>query len=173
MELHGMTSVKFGLENCETIYVPYQCFESLNASINDDGLIEDFECHIIDNGLSDYDVTYEGNTTCPIVRLSHNDITSITFIYDDRTEYHEVMWGDDNWGQSNERQSSTLLSYKEVCVLIEDLPDSSYMKDIFAFLETYEDYVTVQQIRDSLMSLDEATRRRVNDCPSLICALRQ
>lgn len=174
MNQDGLISVEFGLENCEVVIVPYECFQSMDVVINADNIITHFNCHIFDNGHCKYAFTFEGNSTSPIARLAeYDDIVSICFVYEGRSEDHYVLWGDDDNFQSNERQSSELKSYKEAHIFIKDLPPSSFVKNIFSMLDVYEDDTTVKQIRDGLESLDGQTLSRIKNMPALICALRQ
>lgn len=123
--------VKFLLENCESIIVPYECFKEFDDSNGE------YNFTIKDNGCIDYGETFSSNEKTPLQRLNHyDDIVKIYVKYDDDTEsiirpdwYYENEW--DN-PQNNQYQKSELLSFNELHISISKNNYTLSLSDVFS-----------------------------------------
>ena len=132
--------ITFVLENCESITVPYQCFSNFEFTIDDmtkkhDRYIKTLNCVINDNGSIEYGMTYDGNMTSPIKRLSEcEDICWVYIIYNDKSkEEHYVNWCDDDNENSNDNQTSRLIDYHTIEIKIAPYVPKCSLIDIFNF----------------------------------------
>lgn len=134
--MKNIKSVKFVLENCEVLVIPFECFKKFNIVENNKNKNEIFifECVIEDNNKSEYITTWSRNTTSPIQRLGqYNDICHIDIIYMDGAskEYH-VPWYDSN-PNSNKNQSSKMLDYKTVSIRIKPYIQKYSISEVLKF----------------------------------------
>lgn len=101
---------KFILENCETVWVPQECFISFEANCTKDGY--ELEAHIIDDCNLD---GYLFDTKSPLQRLNcRPDICSIELeLINGEDVELDLVWNAEGY-QDNNFQSSQLFSYKEL-----------------------------------------------------------
>lgn len=102
--------VKIILENCETVWIPQNCFINFEAKYTNDGY--EIEAHIVDKGNLD---GYLFDTKSPLQRLHHRpDICSIELelVNGDDIDL-DLVWNPENY-QDNSFQNSQLFSYKEL-----------------------------------------------------------
>lgn len=136
----------FGLENCEGIIIPYDCFKGLSinnstdiSSLKNDDVIRYMECDITDNGKMEYSMTHEGNDIYPLTRLSeYEDMTSVDIIYEDDTEIKlRVQWYDEDNPYCNRNHNSNQvtnkLNYNAIHIEIEPFIQKYTIQEVFEF----------------------------------------
>ena len=140
-------SIKFVLENCESISVPYECLDKFEyvadkTKTDEDhtGYITNLDCIVKDNGNMEYGMTWDGNETTPIQRLNkYNDICWIDIFYEDGLkENYGVNWyydEDDEYcnSQNNENQTNKLINYKTLHIIVKPYVPKYSIMDIFDF----------------------------------------
>lgn len=116
----NVVAIYIGFENMEGYTIPSECIQRLTFKRLEEKICE-FSCHVVDNGK--IDSSWGDNKSTFAQRVSeYNDITSITFICEDGTEYgYSTVWyygeNEEDWykyDQINEYQKTTFHSYKEV-----------------------------------------------------------
>lgn len=116
----NVVAIYIGFENMEGYTIPSECIQRLTFKRLEEKICE-FSCHIIDNGKIDSSWGDKESTFAQRAN-KYNDITDITFIYEDGTQYEfSPVWyygeNDEYWyqyDQTNEYQKTTFHSYKEV-----------------------------------------------------------
>lgn len=102
--------VKFILENCETVWIPQECFNDFETNYTNDGY--ELEAHIIDNCNLD---GYLFDTKSPLQRLNcRPDICSVELELVNGEEVElALVWSPEGYSDNN-FQTSELFSYKEL-----------------------------------------------------------
>ena len=136
--------VQFVLENCESITIPYQCFDKFEITTDDiknddtqDGYIKTLDCTIKDHGNIEYGGIIFVKDISPIKRLSnYNDITWIYIYYKDKSQkkyYTNWYDGDKYYNEDNKNQTSELIDYRTINVKIAPYILRYSLADIFEF----------------------------------------
>lgn len=113
-ELNKMNvkGIEFVFENCESIYVPIECFKNFIA-INGE-----VKFKIVNNGNIEYSYTWGDNITNPIERISDKDITGIFLKFEEEKNNKTQIDFNYSIGQYNEYQLNNIIDYKTIEVLI-------------------------------------------------------
>lgn len=113
-ELNKMNvkGIEFVFENCESIYVPIECFKNFIA-INGE-----VKFKIVNNGNIEYSYTWGDNITNPIERISDKDITGIFLEFEEEKNNKTQIDFNYSIGQYNEYQLNNIIDYKTIEVLI-------------------------------------------------------
>jgi len=134
--MNNIKNVKFHLENCESILVPFECFKEFKIIENNKNPNEIFifECIIVDNGKVNYSTTWHNNITSPIYRLSqYNDICYIIITYNDGSiKEYSVRWYD-NDPHNNKNQTSKMHDYKTIHIKIKPYIKKYTIDKVFKF----------------------------------------
>ena len=140
----NLKGVQIVFENCESMFIPTNCIKQLKYEMeeytDDDNiknLITKLDCIIENNGS----ITKPGFTkeckTSPIQRINqYNDITYFDFVYkDDSKDSNYVHWYNDEYGycQNNNGQSSELLRYNKIHIIVKPYIPKYSINEIFQF----------------------------------------
>lgn len=139
--------VRFGLENCESILIPFECFKEFYYDKDNNEVISLY-CTVKDNSNIDY-VGFDNSMT-PIQRLAqNNDITHVNITYEDgSSEKLSVNWFDDYNPDSNESQVSELINYSEIHIQIRtklQTLDDKLNKVCSILKQSYEDKLELEE----------------------------
>lgn len=119
MNKKEIKEIKFVFENCESIIVPYRCFNKFILDLKENGDVSYFKCIVKQDYDIDYISTWSENYTSPFERLKGQDICWIDVIYIDETiEKHSCgsLWGSN--ANYNENEHSEMLTYKDLSIEI-------------------------------------------------------
>ena len=119
-------SVEFILENCESVWIPQNCFKYFKLNETNDGY--EMEAHIIDNGSLD---GYLFDTKSPLQRLNcYSDICHINLkLANGEAINISPVWCPED-DQNNNFQSSKLISYKEIVISINKYEKELSIRDV-------------------------------------------
>ena len=100
-------------ENCESIYIPMNCFKEFIYIENE------LFFKVINDGEIEYTESWMDIKNNPIDRIAHNDITNIYFLNENKDIINnidiEYLF---EYGEENMYQESNVINYKEVEVII-------------------------------------------------------
>ena len=125
--------IELVLENCETIIIPFGCFDNFEFTTGDskrddtcDGYIKTLVCTINDHGNIDYGMTFCTDIS-PIKRLSeYNDITWIYIYYKDKSSKRYYI-------NDCKNQISKLIDYRTIEIKIAPYTPKYSLADTFEF----------------------------------------
>ncbi|GEM_PF-3308584 len=130
----NIKEIEIGLENCESVIIPFDCFKEFDYISKDDTHISVLTCLIEDNGKSEYSSTFMNSKISPIQRLAkYDDIAYIEIHFVNGTSsFLYVIWhdGDDD---NNKNQKSQLISYKEISIEIKPYIKTYSVTELFEF----------------------------------------
>ena len=140
MESKKIKEIRFGLENMESVIVPYECFKDLSINkktnlnvLKEGNIVYTMACDITDNGKIEYGYSFD-NEVYPLIRLSKlNDICYVDVVYEDLTKIElKVDWGNESccYGNNNINQTINKVNYNAIHI------------DIIPFVQTY----TIQEV---------------------------
>lgn len=121
--MENIKTVEFVLENCESVIVPYDCFEEFKIDgmmIEEKRFIYKLNCLIKMDKNIIYGATWSGNNKHPFYRLyEENDITQIKINYDNNTKKEfDIEWGGLFCTNTNEHQVNNLIDYNTLHIHI-------------------------------------------------------
>ena len=130
----------FGLENMESVIVPYECFKGLTINNNEEldllknhDTIYNMKCDITDNGKIEYGYSFE-NEIYPLTRLEiKEDICHVDIIYEDNTKIElTVRWG--QWDcNNNSNQINSKINYNSIHIEIKPYIKQYTIQEVFEF----------------------------------------
>ena len=133
----NLKAIEFVFENTESMCIPIECINKLDFEIdnNNKNVFTYLNCVIKNNGSIK---SYPDDSTSPILRLSKwDDICNCNFIFKNGLpEDHSIEWYvEDNpyiIEQSNKGQSSNLLRYNIIEILIKPYIPTYTIQEIFS-----------------------------------------
>ena len=132
---NNIKEIKFVLENCESINIPYECFDKFEFTTDSDNeYIQTLNCTITDNGKIEYGMTYDGNITSPVQRLNkYRDICCVNIIYNDESTVEgNIKWHDNIDNEDmNDNQTNELIDYRTINIKIVPFIPKYSLIDIF------------------------------------------
>lgn len=109
----GVKYIEIIFENCESIYIPINCFKEFIYIENE------LFFKVINDGEIEYTESWMDIKNNPIDRIAYNDITNIYFLNENKDIINsidtEYLF---EYGEENIYQESNVINYKEVEVII-------------------------------------------------------
>lgn len=143
--LKYLKGIQIVFENCESIFVPIQCIKQLKYKMEDykgnsdiKHLITNLDCIIENDGSITRNPNFSNNES-PIQRINrYNDITYFDFTYKDESQdSNYVHWYSDKDSycdsQSNVNQSSELLRYNKIHIIVKPYIPKYSINELFQF----------------------------------------
>lgn len=161
----NIKEIEIGLENCESVIIPFECFKKFDYTPKDDTHIETLTCLIEDNGNFKYSSILMDSKISPMQRLAeYNDISYIEIYFEnDTSKFFYVVWNDGDL-DNNKNQKSQLLSYKEISIEIKPYIETYSVVEIFKFPNgtkfkiidevKYVNWKSVLFIQDGILKLE-------------------
>lgn len=156
--MKNIKSIELVFENCEGVIIPIECFEEFYIEdldkLKNEDTIKSLRFKIKDNGDIEYTTSWSNNIISPLQRISRdNDITNIYIKYEDETEIQLFPnWYDNGYcgSQYNEIQTSELISYNELELIINPNVKTYSLKDV---LEYFDNGVKIKDSKDSIYTI--------------------
>jgi len=131
--------IRFGLENMESVIVPYECFKGLSinkktdlSTLKEGNIVYTMKCDITDNGNIEYGYSFD-NEIYPLTRLGTNeDICHVDIIYKDDTKTElTIKWGESDYCSNNSNQTNIKTSYNEIHIEIKPYVQQYTIQEVF------------------------------------------
>lgn len=171
--MSNIKNVEFHLENCESISVPFECFQKFKIIENNKNRNEIFifECTIVDNGKICYSTTWSNNINNPIYRLhQYDDICCIVIMYDDSTtKRYDIHWYD-NDPNNNKNQTSKMQDYRTIHIKIKPYIRKYTINEIFKFkngtkFKDFKNNIYVIREHNNIKKLCLLQNNSINELP--------